>query len=86
MLTISPTPAQAPPLARRVFHGTLIHSLSLAEIEYLHNALLGVNEQGVIAFVEREVDEASIDKKLRERGWAGVQLVKMKRGEFLMPG
>lgn len=82
-----PHPKQAPPLARRVFHGTLIHSRSLTEIEYLTDALLGVNEAGVIAFLDKDVrEEKQVASKLEERGWKGVQVITLKRGEFLIPG
>ncbi|CAG8534352.1 28457_t:CDS:2, partial [Racocetra persica] len=37
------------------FYGTLIHSLSLTELEFIHNALLGVDNRGKIAFLERNV-------------------------------
>ncbi|CAG8827078.1 19936_t:CDS:1, partial [Gigaspora rosea] len=36
----------------QIFYGTLIHSLSLTELEFIHNALLGVNNQGKIVFLE----------------------------------
>ncbi|KWU44150.1 Metallo-dependent hydrolase [Rhodotorula sp. JG-1b] len=76
-------------LKKRVFHGTLIHSLSLTEIEYLENALLGVDEHGVIAFLDNAVSSAAdVDQRLEAHGWSrqDAQVVEMKRGEFLMPG
>ncbi|GAA5862532.1 hypothetical protein JCM3774_001050 [Rhodotorula dairenensis] len=74
---------------KRVFYGTLVHSLSLTEIEYLKDALLGVDEVGVIAFLERDVPSAAeVDRRLDAHGWSRheVQVVEMKRSEFLMPG
>lgn len=95
LIARSPVP-QAAPLAnastapwKRVFYGTLVHALSLTEIEYLENALLGVDESGVIAFVERDVSSApEIDQRLEAHGWSrhGVHVVELKRSEFLMPG
>ena len=72
-----------------MFYGTLVHSLSLTEIEYLENALLGVEENGVIAFLDKAVSSAAdVDRRLQAHGWSrqDAQVVKLKRGEFLMPG
>lgn len=69
-----------------MFHGTLVHSRSLTEIEYLTDALLGVDEAGLIAFVERDVSKEDVSKRLKEHGWEAVEVVNLKRGEFLCPG
>lgn len=72
-----------------MFYGTLVHSLSLTEIEYLENALLGVDENGVIAFLDKAVSSAAdVDQRLEAHGWSrqDAQVVELKRGEFLMPG
>ncbi|BGP46792.1 hypothetical protein JCM10450v2_002640 [Rhodotorula kratochvilovae] len=85
----SPLPtSRSSPLPRRVFHGTLVHALSLTETEYLQDALLGVDEAGVIAFVDKDVPADQVDTRLRERAWADndAQVVRLKQGEFLMPG
>ncbi|GAA5884764.1 hypothetical protein JCM6882_005383 [Rhodosporidiobolus microsporus] len=84
----APTPPSPAPLPRRVFHGTVIHSRSLTEIEYLQDALLGVDEAGTIAFVEREMPVDEVEGRLGEMGWVGadVEVIRMKKGEFLIPG
>lgn len=76
------------PLQRRVFYGTAIHAVSLTETEYLSNTLIGVDEAGVITFVERSVAPDEVDERLRSLGWVdqAAQLVKLQKGEFLMPG
>lgn len=73
-------------LPRRVFHGALVHSLSLTELEFLPTALLGVNEAGVIAFLDPIVPASEVESKLKEHGWGGAELVVLRRGEFLCPG
>ncbi|GAA6031719.1 hypothetical protein JCM8097_001951 [Rhodosporidiobolus ruineniae] len=80
-----PPPA---PLARRVFHGTLVHSRSLTDIEYLQDALLGVDEAGGIAFVEKAVPVDEVDERLSRLGWGDtdVEMVRLRKGEFLIPG
>ncbi|TKA57415.1 hypothetical protein B0A53_00644 [Rhodotorula sp. CCFEE 5036] len=85
----SAAPLGTPSLSKRVFYGTLVHSLSLTEIEYLENALLGVDENGVIAFLDKAVSSAAdVDQRLEAHGWSrqDAQVVELKRGEFLMPG
>ncbi|GAA5976502.1 hypothetical protein JCM10908_005522 [Rhodotorula pacifica] len=73
---------------KRAFYGFLVHSVSLTEIEYLENALLGVDETGVIAFLEKGVPANEVDERIRSHGWTqeDVHVVEMKRSEFLMPG
>ncbi|GAA5936591.1 hypothetical protein JCM3775_000140 [Rhodotorula graminis] len=85
-MAIAPPPRPAPPLRRRAFHGTLVHALSLTDTEYLHDALLGVDEAGVIAFVDKGVSSDKVEERLDERGWAQAQVVRLAKGEFLMPG
>lgn len=57
----------------------------MIQIEYVH-ALIGIDEAGIIAFIEKEVKELDIDYRLTVRGWNGVQVIKIGRGQFLMPG
>lgn len=41
-----------------VYYGTLVHSVSLTELEIIKNGVLVVeNEKGVILHVEKEVDD-----------------------------
>ncbi|BGP14651.1 hypothetical protein JCM10213_001639 [Rhodosporidiobolus nylandii] len=86
MPALAPSPPA--PLPRRVFHGTCIHSRSLTETECLQDALLGVDQAGTIAFVEKEVPAGEVEQRLEQLGWAGadVQLVRLKKGDFLIPG
>ncbi|KAI5477118.1 guanine deaminase [Pseudohyphozyma bogoriensis] len=75
-----------PLVPRRIFHGAIVHSLSLTEIEYLPSALLGVNQSGTIAFLDRDVPSSSVKAKVAEHGWEGAEVVVVKKGEFLCPG
>ncbi|GAA5847273.1 hypothetical protein JCM5353_002666 [Sporobolomyces roseus] len=80
----------APTLSRRIFHGTAIHSKNLTEIEYLHNTLIGVDETGLIAFVEENIEEEDVEENIKQHGWnlseEGVELIRIHKGEFLIPG
>ncbi|KAF0546615.1 guanine deaminase [Gigaspora margarita] len=71
----------------QIFYGTLIHSLSLTELEFIHNALLGVNNQGKIVFLERNV---SNEQTLRDiiKKWETTEdkVVRLTNRQFLLPG
>ncbi|CAG8669685.1 7229_t:CDS:2 [Dentiscutata erythropus] len=71
----------------QIFYGTLIHSLSLTELEFIHNALLGVDNQGKIAFLERNV---SNEQTLRDiiKKWRTTEdkVVRLTNRQFLLPG
>ncbi|GAA5935361.1 hypothetical protein JCM1841_001934, partial [Sporobolomyces salmonicolor] len=78
----------APSLRHRVFYGTAIHSRSLTEIEFLRDALIAVDEHGIIRLVEEGVQEDEVEQRFEAIGWkkVEVELVRMKKGEFLIPG
>ncbi|KAM0788104.1 hypothetical protein ACM66B_001272 [Microbotryomycetes sp. NB124-2] len=72
--------------AKRAFHGAIVHSKSSTEIEYLTTALLGVDEHGTIAFLDKRVDVQDVAQTLASRGWDDVEPYMIAKGEFLMPG
>lgn len=74
------------PLQRRLFHGALIHSTSLTELEVLPSALLGVDDAGVIAFLDKAVPADKVAAAIKAYGWERAELVSLKHGEFLCPG
>lgn len=71
---------------RRVLYGTAVHSHSLDKIEYLERAILGVDEDGVIAFVETDINPEALHDRLLELGYGDAPLTKLEQGEFLLPG
>ncbi|SCZ99504.1 BZ3500_MvSof-1268-A1-R1_Chr3-1g06043 [Microbotryum saponariae] len=75
-----------PTLSRQVWYGDAVHSKSLTEIEYLTSSLIGVDETGAIAFVERASSADEIERVLHVKGWTGVEVTRMGKGEFLCPG
>lgn len=40
-----------------VYYGTLVHSVSIKDLEILENGVLVVNDQGVITLVEKNVTD-----------------------------
>jgi guanine deaminase len=45
----------------KVFYGTLIHSISIKEVEYISNGLLFVDAHGRIAKIVRNVKDKLLD-------------------------
>jgi len=56
----------------------------------LHNTLIGVDENGVIAFVERDNEAGKVEEILVKHGWSledgKTDRVVLSKGEFLIPG
>lgn len=44
-------------MSTTVYYGTLVHSVSLTEMEIIKNGVLIVNEKGVIVHVEKQVKD-----------------------------
>lgn len=79
------TPASGLPIA---FHGTIIHSKALDDLEIVENCFLLVGKDGKIQALVADVQPDQINTLLSENGYApDVFPVKhLKRGEFLCPG
>lgn len=69
------------PLEKTIYTGSFVHSKSLQELESCQEAAIGVDEQGVIAFVERDATVA------KERpGWNSARKIQIPKNAFLFPG
>jgi guanine deaminase len=79
------TPASGLPIA---FHGTVIHSHALDDLETLENCFVLVSKDGKIQALQANVQPDQINAIISENGYApDVFPVKhLKRGEFLCPG
>lgn len=73
-----------------LYHGTLIHSLSLTQLEVLPDALLCVSDrEGIIEWLERGVEGSEIQEVAVRKGVIlddGVEVVVLGKGEVLCPG
>lgn len=69
----------------KIFTGTFIHSKSRTELEYLHDAVVCVDEAGVIVSVTRD---ATVEKVRESLGWGSqdVEIHASKEGQFFFPG
>ena len=80
--------ASAVPLRNVVYMGTFIHCLSLDKLEVLENAAIGVNDRGLIIFVEKNVEDAGLEQVMKHHPWREWDVVKGDRESttFFFPG
>ena len=75
--------------SKKVFIGPLVHALAPTTVDYVPCAILGVESNGTIAFVECNADKNRLDDVLVQYGWtSGSDLVirQLAHGQFLCPG
>ncbi|RIA99300.1 hypothetical protein C1645_747370 [Glomus cerebriforme] len=71
----------------KVFYGTLIHSLSLTNLEILQNTLLGIDSSGKIAFIEKNVlDENTLNNIISQWEFPQQEVIRLSKRQFLLPG
>jgi guanine deaminase len=70
-------------VSKTIYYGAFAHCVALAELEVVGNGAIGVDEQGVISFVEKEVEVE--DLRRRYEGWNDANIVKVTDG-FFFPG
>ena len=63
-----------------------MHSISNRKLEYLQDTILAVDEGGLIAFLQSDVNVQDIEAILEQQHWEDVEVIKLTRGEFLIPG
>ncbi|KAK8214475.1 hypothetical protein IWZ01DRAFT_432907 [Phyllosticta capitalensis] len=72
-------------MQKTVYVGTFVHSKSLQELDICERGVIGVDETGKIAFIERHtVDLETILKE--HEGWSGAKVVKGHENGFFFPG
>ncbi|KAK5954316.1 hypothetical protein OHC33_004889 [Knufia fluminis] len=72
----------------RAFHGTLIHSVTSAEIDIIENGLLVIAPNGKIVKLEKGIAQGDVNDQLSEYGLTAdsPSFTSLPRGEFLIPG
>ncbi|CBY00019.1 hypothetical protein LEMA_P076080.1 [Plenodomus lingam JN3] len=79
--------AASAPISRTIYTGPFVHSVSLGKLEICERAAIGVDENGIIAFVEKNTEEDSIGKiKGRREGWSDAHVVSIEGDGFYFPG
>ncbi|KAI8949774.1 guanine deaminase [Xylaria longipes] len=74
--------------ARNVFHGTLIHCLSLDQLQIIENGLIITKPDGVISDLVTSIPRESVQQQLIALGLSEPQyeIHYLERGQFLIPG
>ncbi|KAH6616399.1 guanine deaminase [Boeremia exigua] len=70
-------------VSRTIYIGPFVHSKSLTELEICENGAIGVDENGVIAFVEKELDLEAVQSK---HSWQDAASVRLSGNSFFFPG
>lgn len=76
-------------LNRMIYFGTFVHAVSLGKLEILEGAAIGVDENGIIAFIEVDVEERGVAKVLEKKyGWTDSVVVKRDENStaYFFPG
>jgi cytosine/adenosine deaminase-related metal-dependent hydrolase len=79
----------ADPEQTRLFHGSIISPVSIHEAQYLERALLAVSSEGIIEWLEHDVDPTQLQDVALKHGMVldgSVDVHELKYGEWLMPG
>jgi hypothetical protein len=69
---------------RTVYHGPFVHSKALNELDICEKGVIGVDENGKIAFVER--DQRDAKTVAQEHGWGTCDVVTVGDNGFFFPG
>lgn len=71
-------------ISKTIYVGTFVHSISLAELEIGENGAIGVDENGVIQFVHKDVDLKTVHEEHPE--WREAKIAEVKGNGFFFPG
>lgn len=74
-------------MTQTIYLGSIVHSISLQELQHVEHAILCVGEDGTIAWVEHAKPEELQDVALKHGvDLANVEIVELDPEEFLCPG
>lgn len=76
------------PAAQLIFHGTLVHSMSLNSLVILENSVIAIDTEGRIIAVEENVSCSEVPAVLRKLKIDdhNAEIRHLSRTEFLIPG
>ncbi|KAF2828579.1 guanine deaminase [Ophiobolus disseminans] len=77
--------AASTPISKTIYLGPFVHSKSLTELEICENGAIGVDENGIIAFVERDAQSFESIKSEKSE-WQDAKTVKISGDSFFFPG
>lgn len=69
-----------------VIYGPIVNPRSISCFQALPRCLLLVGTLGEIVWIEEDVQESTLDEVLTLKGSLDLPLIRLKHGEFLLPG
>jgi len=71
-------------IQKAIYIGTFVHNISLSELEICEKGAIGVDSNGVIKFIERDVTLEQAQEK--HESWSDAKVVMIAEDGFLFPG
>ncbi|KAJ4378152.1 hypothetical protein N0V83_000985 [Neocucurbitaria cava] len=78
--------AASAPVPKTIYVGPFVHSRSLTEIEIEEKGAIGVDEKGIIRFVERSLSNGVEELKKQKEEWEDARVVNIEGNGFFFPG
>ncbi|PVH97024.1 guanine deaminase [Periconia macrospinosa] len=78
--------AASQPIPKTIYIGSFAHCISLNELEVCERGAIGVDEEGVIRFVERNVSNEEDIKLNFGEEWKDAKVVRLEGKGFFFPG
>lgn len=73
-------------MPRTIYHGPFVHSKTLSELDICEAGAIGVDDEGIIAFIDRDVKFEDLDQTKKEHGWEDSKVVRIYDSGFFFPG
>ena len=67
-----------------IYFGAFVHCISLSELEICEKGAIGVNSNGAIEFIERDIELEKVQEMHAE--WNDAKVVEAGKNGFLFPG
>jgi guanine deaminase len=80
-----PFPTSKKTMTKAIFFGRIIHSKSLKGLEIHHTAALGIDEHGIIQFLDPTATSAT-DALIKHKDFSTAQTITLQSLQFLFPG
>jgi guanine deaminase len=73
-------------MPRTIYSGPFVHCTSLGNLDICEAGAIGVDDEGVISFVERDVKFEDLDAVVKKHGWDDSKVVRIYDSGFYFPG
>jgi guanine deaminase len=73
-------------MPRTIYAGPFVHCVSFGEVDICEAGAIGVDEKGIIAFIERDADYKDVPGVMKKHGWEDSKVVLIYDSGFFFPG